>query len=128
MERKSQLVTKQDARPAGRPDECFYCKSPIGAEHGTDCVVRTRTVVVRVTFDYTIEVPASWDASAVEFWRNEGSRCCDNDIDELAALRDRLNIKGGCLCSLGHTTYLREATTADEAASAWSSVHRADAG
>ena len=34
------LVTpERGPRPAGRPDECFYCRRPLGAEHEPACVM-----------------------------------------------------------------------------------------
>lgn len=30
-------VRPDDARPAGKPDECFYCKAPFGSDHADTC-------------------------------------------------------------------------------------------
>ena len=32
-------VRSDDARPAGKPDRCFYCGSLIGGSHRSDCVI-----------------------------------------------------------------------------------------
>ena len=48
------LVNPKDdgIRPAGKPDECFYCNRKVGEPHGRDCVMVDRKIRAR----YTIEV------------------------------------------------------------------------
>lgn len=100
-------VTEDDERPA-RPDgTCFYCKEPIGNEHKPDCVVRSRTVVIRFMVDVVVSVPENWDKTDIEFMYNEGSWCASN-------LVEMLKEKPGCLCSCTEAEYVREATEADE--------------
>ena len=79
-------------RPAGRPDECFYCNARVGSKHAHDCVVVTRRVEVRVratlpsgdVFEGTwqLDTPYFWDAAQVEFHHNESSWCASNLLDE----------------------------------------------
>lgn len=89
------LVTERAMRPASVARECFYCKRKIGETHKDDCVLVHKKVVIQVTIEYAIEVPANWTKEQVEFYRNEGSWCTDNMLAEL----DELRTAGGCLCS-----------------------------
>ena len=45
------LVDPKDdgIRPAGRPDECFYCRQKVGEPHGQKCVIVNKLVEMRVT-------------------------------------------------------------------------------
>lgn len=119
MRRENWKVIEGDNRPAGAPDRCFYCGVPHGGQHKEGCVIRTRTVVVRATFEYTVDVPEDWDQEMIEFQRNEGSWCADNGIGELNDLSERLDKAGACACAAISYEYVREATEEDEAASAW---------
>lgn len=87
------LVAPNDdgIRPAGRPDECFYCRRRVGEEHKRDCVMVTKLVeyaVVATVGDQRFEarwvkdVPYGWDADMCNFHKNEGSWCADNFLDE----------------------------------------------
>ncbi len=93
------LVTEADARPAGRPDRCFYCGSHIGAEHGDTCVADEVPVVVRVTIEVEMQMPRSWDKGLIEFNLNDGSRCATNTIDLLQS--------EGCACAVLQHEFLR---------------------
>jgi hypothetical protein len=42
------VTEKNGPRPAGPPDECFYCGQKIGQKHKSDCVCRDRSVMVRM--------------------------------------------------------------------------------
>lgn len=95
-------VTEKAKRPAGRAGVCTYCKEPINGFHKDDCVLISKKVKVRMTVEYEIEVPASWDAEMVEYHRNEGSWCADNAIDELEAVAER----NGCLCDICRFEYV----------------------
>ena len=98
------LVQSQDVRPAGRPGVCFYCDQPLGSPHTLGCVIPQRFVKVRMTVEYSISVPRSWDAHMIEFHRNDSSWCTDNALDELEALIK----EHGCLCANTTFTYLGE--------------------
>jgi hypothetical protein len=97
-------VTAEAMRPASSNRECFYCKEPVGGRHKPDCVLILKKVKVRLTIEYDIEVPDSWDDYMVEFSRNDGSWCADNLIGELERLRDSRD----CLCGVAHFKYLAD--------------------
>lgn len=44
-----------------------------------------RTVRVRATVEYDLEVPEGWTDKDIEFHRNEGTYCSDRLVDELQA-------------------------------------------
>lgn len=43
----------------------------------------TKTVRIRATVEYDIEVPVEFTKESIEFHRNEGTFCADNMIEEL---------------------------------------------
>lgn len=112
-------VLKNDdgIRPAGRPDECFYCHRRVGEDHAKDCV----TIVVDV--DYTVflddkeigvyrtQEPSTWTTQNGEFHLNEGSWCVSNLLEaakfeatkEIKAQLQELHKAKGCLCNAGVT-------------------------
>ncbi len=63
-----------------------------------------KKVLIRMTVEYEVSVPASYDKGDVEFHRNEGSWCADNVFDELEALCE----EHGCLCGVVNFTCLRD--------------------
>ena len=91
------LVIKNDngIRPAGKPDECFYCNQKVGTPHKEDCVCVYKKVKIKYTYEIEIEVPFDWDKEQIEFHRNEGSWCADNSIRELEEIAEQEN---SCLC------------------------------
>lgn len=84
-------------RPAGEPDECFYCHQKIGEEHKRDCVIVTKRVRVRYTIEVEIDVPHEWDPSMVLFSRNESRWCANNVTVDIEADIGR-RAANGCLC------------------------------
>lgn len=110
MERENWPVGKHGVRPAGSPDHCFYCHTPVGEQHKSDCVIRSKTIVVETLVTHVITVPEHWDEDQVE-WHYNNSRCQDNTLQDLQALSERV----GCLCSHIKTTVIRDATPEDEA-------------
>lgn len=112
MRQSSCLVTVENGpRPAGKPDECFYCQRKLGEEHLSRCVLRSRTVVVRVTIEMVRQVPDDWTAEDIEFHINDSSWCADNIVDDLTRFTERGE---GCLCRHLSAEYVREATAEDE--------------
>ena len=123
----SDIVKPADARPAGKPDECFYCKRPMGAAHKTGCVIVGRTVVIRVTMEVVVDVPRDWDKDSVEFKYNGSSWCASNFIGDLAAWDERVDAAAEkerehtglpyaesiCLCQNFEAEFVREATEED---------------
>jgi len=96
------IVTDKAKRPASEKNECFYCHSHIGEQHKKECVLIRKKVKVRVTIEYEIVEPASWDKDKIEFHRNESSWCCSNIIGELKEIDEKEN----CLCLMAKTEYL----------------------
>lgn len=54
----------------------------------------TKTVLIKATISYNIEVPIEWDNDMIEFHRNESSWCASSMIEELT----KLDTKKDCLC------------------------------
>lgn len=107
---ETHTVTPENGpRPAGKPDECFYCNKKLGQEHTSDCVCRTRTVLLRYTFDVVEAFPATWTPEEIESSRNESTWCASSAIETLQRIP-------GCLCSHFKGQYIREATVNDEEA------------
>jgi len=104
---KMPLVLEDDdgIRPAGRPDECFYCRQKVGTPHGEECVIPQKKVKITYTFDLEIEVPYSWGKKQIEFHRNESSWCSDNAIRDLVA--SSIN-KDRCLCDGFEAEYIED--------------------
>jgi|ERR1700679_3151709 hypothetical protein len=105
------FVTKTNGpRPAGRPDECFYCRLPVGSAHAEGCVLRKRTIVMIAEIEVLVEVDQLSAAGVIERGFNEGSWCADNLLGwiENAQRADK------CLCDLAKVVFLREATETDE--------------
>lgn len=108
---ETNTVKPGDARPFGRPDECFYCRAPMGAEHAVGCVIVSKSVVVEVTIQVVQRVPRDWTAEQVEFSLNESSSCADNilsDVGRWAAIE-----RDGCSCGAVEGRFLRDATPKD---------------
>jgi hypothetical protein len=92
-------------RPAGPPDECFYCRRKVGYYHTEDCVVIVRDVTYGVFRNgrrmgtWVHDEPFSSDKECCEFQRNESLWCADNVTDFGRYEGDPLpEIEDGCLC------------------------------
>jgi hypothetical protein len=116
MHRNDWPVLEHGIRPAGKPTECFYCGAERGAVHRNECVIRSRTVVVRTIVEHVIDVPESFEVENIEF--TEGSSCSNNMIRQLQDLTNRLDDEGKCTCGMVTREYVREATPEDENESA----------
>lgn len=101
------VTPEHGPRPAGKPDECFYCDAPVGEDHKPDCVLRKRVVWVKSTIRYPVLVPSDWDQYAIEFHRNDSSWCYNNMVRELERLVE--DGRMSCLCNQVSTEYDREA-------------------
>lgn len=101
-----EVTLENGPRPAGKPHLCFYCQQPLLSPHKDDCVLRKRTVVVRMTVEYAIWSPEYEDKDGLEFRLNEGTWCSNNAIDDLSKIR--------CICPITTFEYVREATEKDE--------------
>lgn len=120
------VVRKDDngIRPAGKPDECFYCHSKVGEPHGEECVCVTS--IFRYAVYMNLDGPARerdkgkkvgtfqchdpwhWSAHDAEFHKNDSSWCADNtlchihwdDAKDAEALEKWLGEnKGHCSCT-----------------------------
>jgi hypothetical protein len=78
MNRDNWPVEKFGIRPAGKPDECFYCRQKSGDQHAPECVIRERTVLVDVIIQMVMTVPEKWTPDTIEFSLNESSSCANN--------------------------------------------------
>ncbi len=94
------LVAPNDdgIRPGGSPDRCCYCQSKVGAPHGDECVVVTKTVRVVYSFTLDIQVPHHWQQDDVESHRNESSSCANDAIVEVAEFFDGSDDENPCAC------------------------------
>jgi len=102
---KKWIVKLEDERPAGKGSGyCFYCLSEVGKEHATDCVIRTRKVLIKMTIEFPYETVESWDKKQIEFQLNEGTWCASNIIAKLKEFDKKM----GCLCQFAEFKYLRE--------------------
>ena len=99
------LPNDDGIRPAGPPDECFYCHQKVGQPHGRECVVVTKRIRMRYSYDIEIDVPYFWDADQAEFHHNESSSCAGNTLVELAEFEEFLG-EGNCLCEYFTAKYL----------------------
>ena len=109
MTRKDWTVGKYGVRPAGKPDECFYCGAKVGEQHKPNCVIRKKTIVTRMTIDFVDSVPENWDKDVIDFHYNDSSWCASNILNRL---EERSNFH--CLCDVASFEYLRDATEEDE--------------
>lgn len=89
-------VDDDGIRPAGRPDECFYCSQTVGDEHARDCVIVTRPIVMDICVDlpertlrgtWALDVPHSWDEEMIRFRYGESTWCADNLLYESDHIR-----------------------------------------
>lgn len=96
-------------RPAGKPDECFYCHEKVGGEHKPGCVLRQRTVVLRYSYEVVVPVPEDWNADMITFHRNESSWCADNSAIDINRRRSE-----GCWCQEFSAEFVGEATAEEE--------------
>ena len=109
MTRKDWTVGKYSVRPAGEPNECFYCGAKVGEQHKQKCEIREKTIVTRVTIDFVDSVPEYWDRELIDFYYNESSWCASNILHKL---EERSDFR--CLCDVASFEYLRDATEEDE--------------
>lgn len=85
-------------RPAGKPDECFYCHQKVGTQHAQECVTVSKLVRLKYTFEVDVRVPHFWEPHTIEFHRNESSWCADNAVDEIADDDEKTRGDDGCWC------------------------------
>jgi hypothetical protein len=113
------IVKREDERPARRDGTCFYCCQAIGAAHKLDCVIVSKSVVIRLSVDVVIDVPRTWGSETIEFAKNESSACIDGllvTLGEWAAKDDHTPGTCACACGAASVEFLRDATPEDHAA------------
>jgi hypothetical protein len=110
--RRTDFPVSADGRKGGDKN-CFYCNAPVGGQHNAGCVQRDRTVILKINATMLVEVPEDWDVEQVNFmYGGDGSFCMNNLVDML--VRQRAQLKEGCLCGKAHGKFVREATEKDE--------------
>lgn len=102
-------------RPAGKPDECFYCRAKVGSPHGQKCVTVSKIVLYDVLVDgnkageFQRDDPHFWTEKDCEFHKNESSWCKDNAAEAIvwSDAAAKAKVEGAlaadpnrCLCSL----------------------------
>ena len=113
LEHTNMVTPTNGPRPAGKQDQCFYCKQPVGTEHKESCACRVKVVMVEVTMTIPRVVPAYADAGNVDFCLNDSSWCADNIETDLARYMDAKGDAAPCMCGTFHGRFLREATEED---------------
>lgn len=84
-------------RPAGKPDECFYCDSQIGEYHKIDCVILKRinnySVMMEGSKVGTLmwSDPISWDKDSCESHKNYSSWCVNNALEDIIWLKNKIS-------------------------------------
>ena len=115
VKRDNWPVNEYGIRPAGPQDKCIYCRAPKGEQHGAECVIRQRTVLVDVTVRMVLSVPEWWNIDLIESHdANGGGGCGDNAITHITEQAARIDDDGGCSCGLVRKAFVREATAGDE--------------
>lgn len=81
------LADDNGIRPAGKPDECFYCHRQVGRHHHTSCATIVEDVTYEVRMNgkvvgtWTRPDPFYWGVAMCEYHKNESSWCADNALD-----------------------------------------------
>lgn len=104
------LPNDNGIRPAGKPDECFYCNAKVGHLHGPRCVTVEQLVRYDVLFNgqtcgtYILYEPHHWDAEKCNGVRNHGHWCADNAMDGIAwnepSVQAKVEAVEGCACGV----------------------------
>jgi hypothetical protein len=108
-------VDDDGIRPAGKPDQCFYCQAKVGEPHGAECVCVLQQVTYDVICDnrlvgkFTTHEPYHWDDSNGEFHKVGSSWCASNAFDEIEWSDEAVKSKASqiveadgdeCLCGM----------------------------
>jgi hypothetical protein len=138
MSMKWPLVAPNDdgIRPAGRPNECFYCRQRVGKPHARDCVCIKKRVELKVTATlpdgevltgfWQLDEPHHADAGNIEYHKNKSSWCASNFVRareaylgatvtwdcpdseaKLQAFSDAQDTKDLCICNYIEFRYVR---------------------
>lgn len=98
------LENDNGIRPAGKPDECYYCNSKVGEIHKTDCVIIKQRVKVKYTYEIEIDVPHHWDPDMILFHRNDSTWCASNGLRDIERFLRKEGM--GCPCPIFSCSYI----------------------
>jgi hypothetical protein len=103
MKNNIPLVLEDDdgIRPAGKPDECFYCHAKVGEPHIETCVILNRRTKIKFTVQIVIDTPFSWSKEVIENYYNNSTWCHNNCAVEIQNYCDELE-PNGCLCFMNN--------------------------
>ena len=107
------VTNENGPRPAGKPDECFYCKQPIGTNHEEKCVCIQKVVLVKVTLEIPYILSNYWSEPDIDFYFNKSSWCANNIVNYLEVLQNAKSEDSPCLCSGFTGEYLRDVVEED---------------
>jgi hypothetical protein len=118
---ETHTITKDNGpRPAGKPNECFYCHRKIGQQHANDCPCRHRTIVVEARIRYVTVTseyvtPESFNARH-DCSDGAGTWCGDNVFKDMERCGLNSDAPEGepCACDSVKVLYIREASPEDE--------------
>jgi len=65
-------------RPAGPPDERFYCHAKVGNPHAQNCVAVKKVVRMRFVVEIDTEQPFSWTNEHIEEFEKHEGYCLQN--------------------------------------------------
>lgn len=73
-------ATDDGIRPAGKPDECFFCHQHVGSNHTKGCAItwRLKTVKLLAVVEFEEEVPEHWTNEDIRFRYNKSTWCALN--------------------------------------------------
>lgn len=64
-------VTTQAMRPRSMDDTCFYCRSRVGNNHKSNCVLIQRPV--KIALELKLSVPANYSEEDIDYYFGEGN-------------------------------------------------------
>ncbi len=80
-------VRAGDARPLGKPDECFFCKQRMGSAHNDDCVILNERILEATPIGVWQPIDTYRDGDRVLFWFPNGERG-NGGMETAMAFRD----------------------------------------
>jgi hypothetical protein len=104
-------VNDNGVRPAGKPDECFYCHEKVG-NHKNDCVCVEKAIIIELKVKLIVTVPNYWNTSNIEFKYNGSSHCLGNEIKQL--FQENEKIESECFtCHRSSVEFIGDASIED---------------
>lgn len=68
------IVRQEDARPAGKADECFYCRAKVGRHHANGCVIIQHRMLEATPIGVWQPIDTYQDGDFVLFWFPDGEK------------------------------------------------------